>query len=95
MNVASSLARIKLFGRPDNLAYSRAEVEQLQSPLNAIFASVQKQHPYYLVRTDDYLCSPTVCPAHVGDVPLYSDAHHVTPAAAPFLAPAFARLLPE
>jgi peptidoglycan/LPS O-acetylase OafA/YrhL len=85
IDVASGLARAKLFHRPVAIGYTRAEVDRIQGPLNRLFERLQRDYGVQVIWTGTYLCGQLRCPVEVNGVPLYSDAHHLTPAGDAFL----------
>ena len=93
--VAAGLARELLFQKPGRIEYSRAEVERMQRPLNQLFGELQRKYGVTLFRSDGPLCGQVMCPVEIDGEPLYSDAHHLTPAATPLLAPHLEPLIPR
>ncbi len=92
-DVASALAREKLFGTRADIELTPQEVEQIQRPVRQMFAGLAHMYGVELFQTAQYLCTRRTCPVIVDGRPLYSDAHHVTPAAADYLAPPLEKLL--
>ena len=86
-DVAFSLARARLYGRSPDLAYRRSEVARAQQPMDSLLTKLRSKFAFNLFRTENYLCSPDMCPVEVRGEPLYSDAHHLTLAGARYLAP--------
>jgi peptidoglycan/LPS O-acetylase OafA/YrhL len=90
------------FDIPDCLAEHLDDAAACSYPLSksadlvkrAAVAEAVRQNGATVVSPDDWMCTPTTCPAIAGNILIYRDDAHVTAAYSRWLAPLLAGLLP-